>query len=362
MTRQGGIVQTEFFTWYSSMEFNDDAGVRERRWNNLLSITKAPSDRILEALVRLAFRTKQPPFAAEVTQVRAQLAEDASPVGDDELAMLAASALSLILTKVDATSARTATLIAGVSCVGLRAVKQPMDLVGLAKNTQTELAETSRRRPSLEQQKLVNPQLDIQSALDGLQEGNVATVRTAITALATSSSKALASIFSRQRLFESAVQEYVKVQDEELDILWWLLGRHCTTLNIPFVDVEQEHRPLIFANELAKLTKVLPGPTALPSLLSRAGVDNSVQVTISSAIQALPKEWLSLLLPEDKADKVSAVTTPILEGIRRRQEVGGQDTWIAAWSSVCGIRQDAQLPPLQFAEAAYRELLQFVLG
>ena len=355
-------MQDDFYTWYSSMEFSGDTDVRLKRWNSVVAVAKAPSPGTLEVLTRLAFRTKMQPFSAEASQLREQLADGAPPPGDEELALLAASALSVILDRLDATSARAAALVTGASCSGLRGMKQPMDLVGMAKNAQTHLAETFRRRPSLEQQKVVNPQLDIQAGLDGLQEGNVATVRAAISALASSVTKALTAMASRQRLFESAVQEYVRVQDEELDILWWLQGGRCTIFDMPFEDVPAEHRPLVFASELVNLTKVLPGPTALPSLFSRTGVDRGTQMTIPGAIQGLPKEWLAHMLPDEKAAKVSIVTTPILEAVRRRKEVDGQDTWIAAWSTVCGISQDAQLSALHFSEAVYRELLQVRLA
>lgn len=355
-------MQDDFFNWYSSMEFSGDTDVRLKRWNSVLAVAKAPSPGTLEVLTRLAFRTKMQPFSAEAAQLREQLADGAPPLGDEELALLAASALSVILDRLDATSARAAALVTGASCSGLRGVKQPMDLVGMARNAQMHLAETFRRRPSLEQQKVVNPQLDIQAGLDGLQEGNVATVRAAISAMATAVTKALTAMASRQRQFESAVQEYVRVQDEELDILWWLQGGRCTIFDMPFEDVPTEHRPLVFATELVNLTKVLPGPTALPSLFCRTGVDRGTEMTISDAIQGLPKEWLAHILLDEKADKISIVTTPILEAVRRRKEVDGQDNWIAAWSTVCGISQDAQLSALQFSEAVYRELLQVRLG
>lgn len=355
-------MQDDFFTWYSSMEFSGDTDVRLKRWNSLMAVAKVPSPGTLEVLTRLAFRTKLPPFSAEAAQLREQLADGAPPIGDEELALLAASALSVILNRLDATSARATALVTGASCAGLRALKQPMNLVGMAKDAQAHLAETFRRRPPLEQQKLVNPQIDIQAGLDGLQEGSVTTVRAAISALATATTKALTAIATRQRQFESAVQDYVRVQDEELDILWWLQGGRCTIFGMPFEEAPAEHRPLVFACELANLTKVLPGPTALPSLLIRAGVDEGAQVTIPGAIQGLPKEWLVHLLSEARADKVSIVTTPILEAVRRRKEVDGQDSWIAPWSAVCGISQDAQLPALQFSEAFYREMLQITLG
>jgi hypothetical protein len=354
-------VQSQFFGWYRSMEFSEDADVRAKRWNGLTAVAKSPSATMLEVLTRLAFRMKLQNMNGEAGQLREQLAAGSPPLGDEELALMAASALALILKPLDTTSAKAASLVTGASCAGLRSLAQPMDLVGMAKNVQTLFAETSRRRPALEQQKLVNPQLNIEASLDALQQGDIATVRAAIDALVSASVKALGAIATRQRQFESAVQEYVRVQDEELDILWWLQGERCLILEVPFADVPLENRAIAFATELAALTKVLPGPTSLPSLLSRAGVDDSVQLTIPGAIQGIPKEWLPYLLPEERVSKVSVVTTPILEAARRRQEVNGEDTWIAAWGTVTGLDQAAKLPALQLAESLYRELLQVAL-
>jgi len=354
-------VQAEFFRWYSSMEFGEDADVRVKRWNGLTAVAKSPSVTTLEALTRLAFRKKLQNMTVDANQLREQLAADGPPLGDEELALMAGAALALILRPMDTTSAKAASLITGASCAGLRRLAQPMDLVGMAKNVQTQLAETFRRRPALEQPKLVNPQLDIQANLDALDVGDITTVHAAIKALVSESSKALKAIAVRQRQFESAVRGYVRVQDEELDILWWLQGEDCLTFGVPFADVPLDHRAIAFAIELAALTKVLPGPTALPALLSRAGVDDNVRLGIPEAIQGIPKEWLAYLVPEERVSKVSAVTTPILEAARRRQEVDGQDTWIAAWATVTGLDQATKLPALRLAESLYCELLQVSL-
>lgn len=359
---KGSIVQDQFNGWYSAMEFDENPEIRAQRWAALQAATKSPSMTTLEVLVRLAFRTKLQQLATVAGQVRGHLAEGGPALLDEEAALLAGAALAIILNEKDVTAAKAALLVTGASCAGLRMLKQPMDLVGLALCAQNYLAETARRRPPLEQQKLVNPQIDITASLNALQDGNIATVRAAIEALASASRQTLTAMATRQHSFETAVQGYVKVQDEELDILWWLQGERCTRFGLPFEEVQAEFRPIVFAVELAALTKVLPGPTALPSLLSRAGVDDAVQLSIPAAVQGLPQKWLACVLPEDKTGKVSATTTPILEAVRRRQEADGQDTWIAVWGTVTGIDLTAQLPERQLAELLYRELLQMALG
>ncbi|MGN7875934.1 GTPase-associated system all-helical protein GASH [Roseateles sp. 22389] len=355
-------MQEQFNGWYGGMEFAENAEVRAQRYAAIQAASRSPSMTTLEVLVRLAFRTKMQNLSTEAGQVRNQLAEAGPALMDEEAALLAAVTLAMILEEQDAKAGKAAALVTGAFCAGLRTLTQPMDLVGLAIATQNYLAETARRRPPLEQQKLVNPQLDIAVHLAALQDGNIATVRAAIEALASASRQTLTAMATRQRAFEAAVQGYVKVQDEELDILWWLQGGRCTRFDQTFEEVRSEFRPIVIAVELAALTKVLPGPTALPSLLSRAGVDDVVQLSIPAMVQGFPHEWLGRVLPEDKAGKVSATTTPILEAVRRRQEVNGQDTWVSAWATVTGVEATASLPARTLAELLYRELLQVSLG
>jgi len=354
-------MQGQFNGWYGGMEFSENAEVRAQRYVAIQAASRSPSMTTLEILVRLAFRTKMQNLSTEAGQVRSQLAEAGPALSDEEAALLAAVTLAMIMEEQDATAGKAAALVTGAFCAGLRTLRQPMDLVGLAVAAQNYLAETARRRPPLEQQKLVNPQLDIAAHLNALQEGNIATVRTAMDALASASRQVLTAMATRQRAFETAVQGYVKVQDEELDILWWLQGGRCTRFDQAFEEVRSEFRPIVIAVELAALTKVLPGPTALPSLLSRAGVDDVVQLSIPAMVQGFPQEWLGRVLPEDKAGKVSATTTPILEAVRRRLEVDGQDTWIPAWATVTGVEATASLPARTLADLLYRELLQVSL-
>lgn len=355
-------MQDQFNSWYGGMEFGESAEARAQRWAALQIVVKNPTMTTLEVLVRLAFRMKMQNLATDAGSVRSQLAEGGPVLHDEEASLLAGAALAIVLNEKDTIAAKAAALVTGASCAKLRKLKQPMDLVGLALNAQNYLAETARRRPQLEQQRLVNPQIDITASLNAIEDDDIGTVRTAIEALASASRQTLTSMATRQRLFESAVQGYVKVQDEELDILWWLQGGRCTRFDLLFDEVQAEYRPIVFAVELAALTKVLPGPTAFPSLLSRAGVDDAVLLSISAAVQGISQEWLVRVLPEDKAGKVSATTTPILEAVRRRQEADGQDTWVPVWGTVTGIDPMAQLPGRQLSELLYRELLLVALG
>ncbi len=354
-------MQADFFSWYSLMELNGDEAVRSIRWTQVQAAAKAPSRKALESLTRLAFRTKL--SEAEAGEIRAMFASaESTAPGDQELHLLAAATLAVTITRRDATAAKAALFVLAASCAHQRELQQPMDLIAKAVNALTLMSETARRRPQLELERPTFSQIDAKALAEAVATHDLAGTHAGLAAMATAINKALTTINTRQRAFESAVQEYVRVQDEELDILWWLHGEHCEIRSVPFRDVPEDERPLVFANDLAELTRVLPGPLAVRSLLSRAGLDESATISIPEAVQALPANLLEQFLTEDAVSKVSVTTTPILDAIRRRQEVDGRDAWAQTWAAVCGLEQDRKLSALQLAEAAYHELLLVKFG
>lgn len=355
-------MQDQFSSWYASMSFQQDAGLTEKRWTAIASHVKVVIKSDLALLAKLAFRLKPQMGSSEVARLRQTLAGEATQPGDDELIMLSAAALAVAMdSETDAIAALAATVVSSLSCCGLRELKQPMDLVGMADNVLRRLSETSRRRPSLEHAKLVAPTVDKndETVLQAVTTGDLRNVAQAIAVV---TNRAISAIARRQREFESAVQKYVTIQDEELDILWWLEGGHSFDLGLDFSKITPEHLPLAIARELGSLTMVLPGPPALSSLLSRTGLLDAQLQSIPEAVQGMPQDWLTNAVDRLDSDGISATLTPILFAMQRRHEVDGTDDWIAAWCATTGLPRETRLSPLQLAAAAYREFSLTRLG
>lgn len=355
-------MQDQFSSWYASMSFQQDAAFTEKRWTAIKGHVKGVTKTGLTLLARLAFRLKPQMGSPEVAALRQAFAGDAAQPGDDELIMLSASALAAAMdSDADDMAALAATLVSSMSCGGLRELKQQMDLVGMADNVLHQLSETARRRPSLEQAKLVAPTVDKndEALVQAVNSGELLNVA---QALAVATNKAISAMARRQREFEAAVQKYVNIQDEELDILWWLEGGHSFDLSLDFSKVTAEHLPLAIARELGNLTKVLPGPPALSSLLSRTGLLDAPLQSIPDAVQGMPLDWLNKAVDGLPNDGISALVTPILFAIQRRHEVHGNDDWIAVWATTTGLPREPVLSPIQFAAAAYREFSLTRLG
>ena len=181
-------------------------------------------------------------------------------------------------------------------------------------------------------------------------------MQTFLRLLAGAITEAMQKLADRQADFEGRALRYISIQDEELNMLWWLQGGR-TRAGEVFGDVPREQRPFVLARDLAEATFDLPGASAIGSLLDRAGVKDDEPLEISAAIQALPIDWLRIALPEADKHKASAVTSPLHEGIRRRLEVRGENSWVAGWAAVCDVPAAASLSPLQLADLFYCEQL-----
>lgn len=345
--------------WYSSMQLGSGADIQPGRWGQVQSVAKAPSAAELVSLVGLAFNLKQP--EASKTAIRTKFSNEAPAPGDAELAMLAASSLAVAIQGRSATAAKAAALVVATTAAGQRAPELAVPLVGMAEQALLDLAETTRQRP----QPLLNkpaPVVSVKGALEANPDFDQTNVHAVFNSLAQEFNKALQEVVNRQKLFEAAVQGHIKVQDEELDVLWWLHGGYSELANVPFGELPSAQRPLVLAAELSDFATVLPGPPSLAALFTRAGVESSAMISVEAAVDALPVPLLQTLLRESDHPKVSPATTPILEAVRRRLEIDGQNGWTVGWASVTGLAHKQELSALKFAQSAFLEFLLVRLG
>lgn len=352
-------MQAEFAIWYSSMLLGTETDTQQMRWSQVQAVAKAPSAAELVSLVSLAFKLKQP--EADKAAIRTKFSHEVPPPGDAELAMLAASSLAVAIQGRSATAAKAAALVVATTAAGQRIPELSVPLVVMAEQALSNLAESSRQRPP----PLLNraaPMVNVKAALEANPVFDQTNVHVVFNTLAQELNKALQEVVNRQKSFETAVQGHIKVQDEELDVLWWLHGGYSELANVPFGELPSAQRPLVLASELSNFATVLPGPPSLAALFTRAGVESSTTISVEAAVDALPVPLLQALLRESDHPKISPATTPILEAVRRRLEINGQNGWTVGWDSVTGLAHKQELSALKFAQSAFLEFLLVRLG
>jgi len=360
-------MHTEFPVWVREFELSEDIDAREKCWAGIVAFVDEPDGDVIENLIRLAFDTRQKASSTFLKEFRAALHE-ANPEGvvprnDREMQVLAGCGLVVLLDIGDAGFADLVALaITTTATGGGRKHKLPMDIVGLAESALIRLSESNSQRPDLAKHtSTAIPKLGLEDAIAKVAAQPDATgFAAAFTLAATAINTALKTITTKQKETINEVNTFIKQQDEELQMLWWLTGGRSIDESCPFDKVEQKVQPLIFAKELADQTEVLPGPVSIKGLLSRAGLRDAGELKLHQAINAAKEKWL-LSLVEDI--EPSPVTQPIHFAIKRQLETGSGEKWIANWAATTGLDAEISFTPLELGNLFYRErLLQLFSG
>jgi hypothetical protein len=272
-----------------------------------------------------------------------------------ELEVLSGGALVVLLGSEAPLAAAAALAVMTTSLEGARSYELPMNLVSIAESASVVISEANRKRPDLGSILGSDaPKVDFTKAIAKLKEAfDVNNASSALTLAAESTRGALVDMQKRLANAMSAANRFMTTQDEELQMLWWLVGGRSWDFDTPFVDLGNM-RCLVLAKELAGLTKRLPGPRSVKGLLSRAGLDARVQVTIPSAVNACDLPWLTALVT---GMSPSPITQPIHFAIARKVETKDDSSWIAGWAATVGIDATSALPNLNLSTQFFRERL-----
>lgn len=335
----------DFSTWVGEFELGEDVDAREKCWGGVAAFIKDADGDDVEDLVRLAFNTRQKARTSFLQKFCAAL-HDAKPESvvpryDREVEVLAGCSLAVLLDSNDTElAALVALAITTASAGGGRKHKLSMDIAGLAENALSRLSESNSQRPDLSKYDIALPKLSLDPA-------DLPAAFTAITS-------ALKTITKTQNLANDATRTIINQQDEELQMLWWLIGGRSIDEDCAFSKVDKKFQPLLFAKELADQTEVLPGPGSIKGLLSRAGLKDAGKLTLQEVINNAKTEWLSTLV---EGIDPSPITQPIHFAIKRQLETGAGEAWIAGWAAATELNANLSFSPLELGNLFYRERL-----
>lgn len=355
----------DFARWHASISLGDDEARRQSRWASVSAVAQGADNKDIEVLTRLAFTSRQPAAAARVQKIRqAFKTADATfemQGNDRELQVLAAASLAALMSKGDDTGAEAALAVTTASMAGARKPNLPMELHVIAEGAIDQIAETNRKRPNLAAHTSTDaPKFDFEkAAAKAKAEPNAEGFSQAFTLAAEAARAAFGQIARQQANAVYAMDKFLRVQDEELQMLWWLTGQRSFDLDCTFDAVPADAQPLVFAKELAACTEFLPGPASVKALLSRAGLKDRKKIALSAAINATDTAWLQTLVPESE---LSSLSTPIHFGIKRQLETGVGDTWIPGWAAAVGVAANFAASPLALGILFYRERLLLLFG
>ena len=349
MTEDKLEIPSYFSRWYASFELLDDIPRREKRWAGIQALEKSASRKDVDVLIQVAFGLRPPAPSSKILKLREifQSADETFGMAgnDRELQVLAAASLNALLFNTADIGAVTALALTTASMQGARDPNLRIDLPFEAEKAIQQLS--SLRRNRTQYQRLTSRTAQTQDVIAEI-ESNFASEQM-VNALSQ-----LAENINDIADFLSGVDGSLRTQDEEIDMLWWLIGQRSIDFDCQFEALNEDIKPIVLAKELADLTCDLPGPSSIKALLSRAGLKENIKLPLTDMVNAAEESWLEKFMPESE---VSPVSAPIHFGLKRRLETGSGTAWITNWSAAAGVPAEIALPPLSFGLLFYRECL-----
>ena len=159
-------------------------------------------------------------------------------------------------------------------------------------------------------------------------------------------------VAKQARIERETLQDQIKVQDEELDLLWWASNGQSDTLGTFFSTIEPGARPLLAAVEAARRTQIPLSPSSMLGLMEKVGVSAEETLSIADVVNAADSNWL-------KSIDISEITvrTPLHLAIKLRLQSPESSAWSSHWSAVTKIEATTKRKELEIADLFYHERL-----
>lgn len=357
-------INTEFASWYADAFMNDNE-IIGRRWKGVVDTASATDANTVEVLARYAFATVAPANGGKVEALNKKhqalltsLSGNGSTLDPKdcrrELQLLSAAVLSQLLNKMP----DAAIAVLNASFEGGRKPDLPMDLAERARRGLAELSRKKHERPAGDDLEIKPVSVKFEVSQEALAEMSPNLWQSELNRLRGATQDAFGEIVKRSNLVTDSLLRQVWLGEEELQMLWWLIGGHSGTLDTPFGDIDPALKPLILASELGGLTTISPGPASVRSLLTRASVP-ATSIKVSEAVNAADADWISEITQHSW---ISPVTTPLHFALEKRIEMGLDEAWLQTWATMTGLPSEASMPAVKLAELFYREHLFLHVG
>lgn len=155
-----------------------------------------------------------------------------------------------------------------------------------------------------------------------------------------------------------AISQIRTVQQEESDILWWLMGAHSLKTNLPFSKTKQSELALIAAYDLASITRLTPGPAAAEAFLDhvlRFAASKKEKTSLQDAVNTMNAQVKGELGQSADHCHVPWDLIPCYAAIPKSIEVGGGKGWETAFSTLTGLDAATPVKSTALAYQAYME-------
>jgi hypothetical protein len=224
------------------------------------------------------------------------------------------------------------------------------------------LANLGRKRGLRFDARLARPAWrDVSKALGAAKAGDPALMNVAIDAVAKEAKDAETRLVDS---FNNALRQLTEENRrlaEEVDLLWWRMGRWSFLLDRPLSEIDERALPFVAGTDVATLITVLPGPHgALGVIRDILGASANEQQTLRSTFDAIPASDRSSLLKGVKPD-VQPIAT-LNAGLQFHEDDSIAASLPTIFAKRTGVSIDTELTRFQIAVQAFYERMLIKSG
>ncbi|QQO19095.1 hypothetical protein JJB98_03790 [Bradyrhizobium diazoefficiens] len=357
-------MRDEFPRWYRAVDIGENRARLDARWMGVSSLVGAADVGIIDTMLAVLVKTRTQPDAQTMVKLRGHFkaADDLFEMSgnDRELEVLCGAGLATVLEGNGDVAAQAALATSVALFAGARRTDFPYDFDAASEATIVRISERRRTRPALPRLSQIGRFGVDADTIEKLKQGIThETVVAAVNMIAAQANAAARDMTVKASAAIHAMEHFAAIQDEELQLLWWLFGGRSKKLDRPFAEVPADAQPIILASEVADATQFMPGPESVKPILSRAGLKERKKTAVAAAVNACDADLLREFV---EGIEPAPLVRPLHFAIHRKLEAGDDTSWAANWSAVTGIDADATLPGIELGNLFYRERLGLKFG
>ncbi|RWE24775.1 MAG: hypothetical protein EOS41_14390 [Mesorhizobium sp.] len=202
---------------------------------------------------------------------------------------------------------------------------------------------------------------DLSKSILAAKAGDPTAIHTALEAVAAEAKAGEARLVEK---FNGALSDLTNENRrlaEEVDLLWWRMGRWSYLLDRSFSEIDQRALPFVLGADVAMMINVLPGPHgALGIIRDMLGAEADTRQTFKSSFEAISVAERATLLKGVKADVVPIAS--LHAGLRLFDD----DSIAASISTIfekrTGVSIETELTRFQIAVQAFYERMLIKSG
>lgn len=350
-----------FSDWYHATSIDVDDEELKKRWRGVDSYAKKLNLEQALDLIRV-FNGKLPKVSDFNERFGSviQKADSTFRVRKNEVEMRLLAGSTIIRALAEGASKLNDALALAVTCATCRGLVSNdsgmnQDVIDAAKSYLLQEAVRVRSPNQIEFSDTPNEKIiaSIEQFKEAFTQAPLATVKDTLA----NPLKLLTEEISTQTESLERFEYELKIQREELNITWWVIGEYSRDLDKAFSNLKLPEACLIAAKELADLTEEMPGPRSAPALLDKVlkfvTPNLPASVSLKDAVNGAPEgwrtNWKSVKLMKSVEDFCH-----VHLAVQKSIETGGGD-WVKSFNFSAPIKASQKFLPLDLAVQTYQE-------